>query len=222
MKILIVSANLSDFDKPSEHVPQTDVGADVDFYTFTDKNFPPRSKAMTPRLQARIPKCFTWQMLPGYDYYMWIDGNLTLKHEHSLKHFFEQCQGYDLVALQHHRRPNIRQEVRYIRKGLREQSTYLVERYQNELLAEQYKAIQQDKEYVDDLLLLSGVFMYRNTFKVQAAMKEWFYQITRYHIIDQTGFVYAMKRAGLKINALPDLYNDCWFLKVNRHNFHAK
>lgn len=104
MRILVVSANLGGFDKPSDHVEQKDVGAEVDYYTFNDENFPPRDKAMTPRLQARLPKCFAWQIRPGYDYYLWIDGNLTLKDPHSLKHFVDMLQGHDLVALQHHRR----------------------------------------------------------------------------------------------------------------------
>lgn len=222
MRICVVSANLGNFDTPNNHVPQIDVGADVDYYTFTDENFPPRDKAMTPRMQARIPKCFAWQMRPFYDYYLWIDGSLTLKHEHSLKHLFEQCQGYDLVALRHHRRPNIRQEVRYIRKGIRQQSAYLVARYNNELLHEHYKVVKYDTDYVDDMLLLSGVFMFKNTPQVQDAMKEWWYFISRYHIIDQLGFVYAMRKGGLKINALSDIFNDCWFLGVKRHRHHAK
>lgn len=172
---------------------------------------------MTPRLQARIPKCFGWQMQPGYDVYMWIDGNLWLKDKDSLKRFVEALEGHDVVALRHHRRPNIRQEVRYIRKGINQQSHYIVRRYENELLAEEYASIQADKDYEDDLLLLSGAFMYRNTPEVQAALKEWWYHCSRYHIVDQIGFVYALKSAGLRIKVLDDLYNDCWYLGVSRH-----
>ena len=218
-KVAIISSNLGSFDKINPHMEQS---IPFDYFLFTDENFPPRSKAMTPRLQARIPKCFGWQLVPGYDYYLWIDGNLTLKHRDSLKYFLDSCQGYDLVALQHHRRPNIRQEVRYIRKGMRQESMYLIERYNNELLKEQHRIIQNDKDYIDDMLLLSGVFMYRNTPEVQTALKEWWYHITRYHIVDQIGFVYSIKNAGLKINKLMDIYNDCWYLGVQKHKYHAK
>jgi hypothetical protein len=157
-------------------------------------------------------------MFAGYDYYMWIDGNLQLKHHDSLMHFIEPLMdGYDVVALRHHRRPSIRQEVRYIRKGMREESRYLVERYNNELLKEEYEAIKNDEDYIDDALLLSGAFAYRNTPEVQAALKEWWYHISRYHIVDQIGFVYALKKANLKIKMYDDLYNDCWYLGVSRH-----
>lgn len=188
-----------------------------DWHISNDTNFKSRSKAMTPRLQARIPKTHGWQMFPGYDYYMWIDGNLQLKHEDSLKHFLEALEGHDVVALRHHRRPNIRQEVRYIRKGINQQSRYIVGRYENELLKEQYDVIKNDPDYEDTDLLLSGAFMYRNTPEVQQALKEWWYHISRYHIVDQIGFVYALKKAKLKINMLDDLYNDCWYLGVSRH-----
>lgn len=197
-----------------DHVPQS---VPYDYHIFNDTNFPPRSKAMTPRLQARLPKCFSWQIKPGYEVYMWIDANLQLKHEDSLKHFLGALEGYDVVALRHHRRPNIRQEVRYIRKGINQQSRYVVGRYENELLKEQYKVIQDDEAYEDTDLLLSGAFMYRNTPEVQQALKEWWYHITRYHIVDQLGFIYSLKKAGLKINMLDDLYNDCWYLGVSRH-----
>lgn len=218
MKILVHSANLGGIDKMKPHAPQS---IPHDWHISNDTNFPPRSKAMTPRLQARIPKCFGWQMFPGYDFYMWIDGNLTLKHHDSLLHFLNGLDDHDVVALRHHRRPNIRQEVRYIRKGIRQESRYIVRRYENELLAEEYKAIQADESYVDDLLLLSGAFMYRNTPEVQAAMKEWWYHTSRYHIIDQIGFVYALKSAGLRIKVFEDLYNDCWYLGVQRHGRNA-
>lgn len=212
--ILLVSANLGGMDSHWEHAPQSMA---YDHHIFNDTNFPPRKHAMSPRLQARIPKCFAWDMKPGYDTYMWLDSNLTLKAHDSLEHFYRKLEGHDVVAIRHHRRPDIRQEVRYIRKGIRQQSQYLVGRYDNELLKEQYSVIRNDPDYVDDALLLSGAFMYRNTPQVQAALKEWWYHITRYHIVDQLAFVYCLKKAGLRINMLDDLYNDCWYLGVHRH-----
>lgn len=218
-KIAIITANLGGFDEAAEHEPQS---VPYDYFLFTDENFPPRFNSMTPRLQSRIPKCFGWQMVPGYDYYLYIDANLALKHRDSLKFFLDNCQDHDIVALKHQRRPNIRQETRYIRKGLREGSSYLVGRYANELLAEQYAVIENDKDYVDDTLLLGGVFMYRNTPEVQKALKEWWYHITRYHVIDQLAFPYILKKAGLKVNIKPDVIYDCWFLGVRGHKHHAK
>jgi hypothetical protein len=178
---------------------------------------------MTPRMQAKIPKCFAWQMVPGYDYYLWIDGSLTLSHKDSLKHFLDNIKGHDLVALRHHpKRSSIKQEVNLISKGIKVHSNYFVARYSNELLKEQYEVIENDKDYVDDLLLIGGVFLYKNTPKVQKALKEWWYHITRYHVCDQFSFTYVLRKAGLKIKVLPDHYGECWYLSAGRHNFHAR
>ncbi len=218
-KIAVISASLGGFDKPSQHVKQS---IPCDYFNFTDENFPPRVCAMTPRLQAKIPKMFGWQLVPNYDYYIWIDGNLCLADPEAVAYLHTKCQGHDIVVLKHPRRPNIRQEVRYTRKGINQQSMYIVGRYNNEWLKEQYAAVQADKEYVDDLLVNGGIFMYRNTPAVQAMFKEWWYHVTRYIIQDQVSFPYALKKSGVKINILPDVFSDCWYLKVAGHNYHAK
>lgn len=214
MRIIVTTANLSGIDRPLKHAPQS---LPYKHHTFNDTNFPPRSKAMTPRLQARIPKFFGWQLKPGYDFYMWLDGNLTLKHHDSLLNFLSGLDDADIVVLRHHRRPDIRQEVRYLRKGMREESRYLIDRYDGELLKEQYAEITADKDYVDDELFISGAFMYRDTPTVRAALKEAWYHTSRYHIVDQFGFVYALKSSGVKIRALDDDYTNCWYLGVRRH-----
>lgn len=217
--IAIISANLGGFDKPEEVVKQ---GLQNDYFLFTDENFPLRNKAMTPRLQAKIPKFFGWQLKPGYDYYLWMDGNLKLTRPDSLEFFFNHCQGHDIVVLKHHRRPNIRQEARYLRKGLREQSNYLVGRYAGEWGPEQIEEIGKDKTFVDDLLAIGGIFMYKNTPAVQAMLKEWWYFTSRYTVFDQLAFAYVLKTSGLKINALPIDYTQCDYVKQRGHKHHGK
>ncbi len=217
--IAIISSSLGGFDKVREHVPQS---IPYDYFLFTDDNFPPREKALMPRLQAKIPKIFGWQLKPDYKYYLYIDGNLTLAHEDSLKYFYDNCQGYDVVVLKHHRRPNIWKEARYLEQGLDEQSIYLVSRYKNEFLKEQMNEIFSDKDFVDDMLVIGGVFMYRNTPEVHAMLKEWWYHVSRYIIQDQISFSYVLKKSGLRVNILPDIYCDCKWLKNYGHLFRNK
>ena len=218
MKIAIISANLGNFDIVGQHVPQS---IPYDYFLFTDKNFRPRLKAMMPRLQSKIPKCFGWQMAPGYDYYLWIDAILTLTNPDSLKYFFENCQGYDIVVLKHPKRVNIRQEAKYLEKGIHT-SGYIRGRYKNELLTEQMTEINEDQDFVDDLLVVGAVFMYRNTPAVQKMLKEWWYHISRYHVIDQISFPYVLKKSGLRINVKDDRYDNCPYLELSGHRYHAK
>lgn len=216
-KIAIVSANLGGFDKPTEHVPQALAN---DYFMFTDENFPPRSKAMTPRLQAKIPKCFAWQMRPGYDFYMWIDGNLTLTSPDSLKYFYDQCRDYDIVVLKHPRRDSARWEGRYLRRGLAQGSRYLAGRYEGEWVDGQLAEIASDPDFEDNILVNGGVFVYRNTPQVQHMLKEWWYHISRYLIMDQSSFAYALKKSGIRINIRPLNINDNPYVLHRGHIFH--
>ncbi len=213
-QLAIIQASLGGFDKDLSHVPQS---LAADFYKFTDDNFPPRPKAMSARLQAKIPKMFGWQLKPGYETYLWLDGNILLSNHQSLTYLYDQVEDYEFLVLRHPVRPNIRQETRYLRKGLREQSIYLINRYQGEWTLEQSKNFTQDKDYLDDLLVLGGAFMYRNTEKVQAMMKEWWYQTTRYSVFDQLAFAYCLKKSGVKVKTLDLNLKQNDYLQLTRH-----
>lgn len=213
-KIAVVSCSLGNFDKKIEHEPQS---VKHDYFMFDDDNFPLRHNAMTPRLQAKIPKCFAWQMRPGYDYYLWVDGNLRMTHPDTVKFFLDKCQDFDMVALRHPRRTTVRWEGRYLRRGLKLGSRYMVGRYDKEWLAEQMAEIESDPDFVDDLLVNGGIFMYRNTPQIQHMLKEWWYHISRYLIMDQCSFAYVIKKSGVKINALPIIYNNWEYLSHEGH-----
>jgi hypothetical protein len=199
--ICVVSANLGGFDGIQKHLDQSIA---CDFYTFTDENFRPRFKAMTPRLQAKIPKCFGWQILPGYEYYLWLDGHGVLTNPDSVKLFYDQCQDYDVVVIKHRTHHTIADEYRYTRKGIKQKAEYIVPRYENEHMRELVTEILGDPEYLDDCLVLGGMFMYRNTPRVHYMLKHWWYYVTRYAVQDQLSFIYVLKKSGLRLKIIPN------------------
>lgn len=212
-KIMVLTTSLGGIDGVAQYVPQS---VKYDFYKYDE---PLRYNSMTPRLQAKIPKFFGWKLKPDYDYYLWLDGNLSLADSDSLKYFHDAIQDYDVVVLKHPYRNTIWWEYRYNWRGLHNNapSNYLRKRYVNELLDEQINVIKDDKDYVDDYLVLGGVFMYRNTPEVHRMLKEWFYHVSRYCVMDQLSWAYVFKKSGLRVNVLPDIYNDCKWLKVEKH-----
>lgn len=210
----VIQASLGDIDNTVEHTPQT---VPYDYHLFTSENFPLRDRVMLPRLQAKIPKFFGWQLRPNYDYYLWLDGNISLNNPSTIKYLQDQIQDHDIVVLRHPDRPNIRQEVRYTRKGVNQQSRYVVSRYTNEWLKEIYEVIENDKDYIDDLLVIGGIFMYRNTPKVQAMMKEWWYYNSRYIVQDQISFPYVLKKNSLKVKVLDHSFKTWDYIKITRH-----
>lgn len=168
-------------------------------------------------MEAKLPKMFGWQLYPDYQYYLWLDGNIQLAKPETLACFVDQIKDSDIVVIRHHRRPNIRQEVRYLRKGMREESIYLVSRYVGEQHKELYRLIENDKDYVDDLLVIGGVFMYRNTPAVQEMMKQWWYYNTRYCLQDQLSFAYVLKKSGIRIKVLDHDYTKWDLIKPTQH-----
>ena len=224
MKIAVISANIGDFDEVKEDVIQS---IDATFYRFTDNNFPPRHMAMTSRLQARIPKMFGWQMCPGYDYYIWKDSSLAMLHPDSIKWFLEQCPG-DIAFFIHPDRKTIQQEADFIKKRIKDGSKYLSTRYANELIDEQLAEIQGDKTYTDNLLLATGSFIYKNTPKVHALMKEWWYHTSRYHSVDQLGLPYAIYKTDCNVTIINKdgkpyaIYDSkCSVRVINEHYMHT-
>jgi len=203
MRSTIITANLGHFDKMIDPVQQS---IPIDFTRFTDRNFPPRFNSMTPRLQARIPKMFGWQMVPEYDYYIWVDSSCALLHPDSAKWLLEQCKNVDMAVLKHPDRNSIQEEADYLKKRLSIDCSYITPRYKNELIDEQLEVIKRDKDFVDDKLFASTVIVYKNNSKVRYLMKEWWYHTSRFHSIDQLSFPYVIFKSGCKLNVIQDSY----------------
>ena len=205
MKIAVVSANLGSFDPVKPYVAQS---VEYDYHLFKDENFPRRHCAMTSRLQARIPKCFGWQMAPGYDIYIWVDSSFSLQNLDSVKWLVEQVKYDDVAVLQHPMRNTIRDEALYLKNRLVKEKSgqkdpYVITRYENELIDEQLNEIFADGQYVDCTLFASTVFVYRNSRHTQEMLKEWWYHISRYHQVDQLSFPYVLWKTSCRAHVIP-------------------
>jgi hypothetical protein len=214
MMIAVISANLGNFDPVVEYVKQS---VPCDTFLFTDDSFPPRVSSMLPRLQARIPKCFGWQMVPDYDYYLWVDSSCALRHEHSVVWFLEHCRGADFAFFKHPERNTIHEEYEFLKKKVGEKNKYLYPRYYNELLEEQMREIESDPLFIDDKLFASTAFIYKNKPETRAMLKEWWYHISRYHTIDQLALPYVLYRSKCKANIINVNYLKTPYLTYTRN-----
>lgn len=182
MSVAVISANLGEIDAPVEHVPQE--GVEVDYYTETSVTMPPRPHAMTTRLQARIPKCFGWQIHPGYDLYLWADSSLRLSRPDSVQWGIKQLGEKDILVFAHPHRKTVQEEIDFIRAKLKAGSRYVCSRYEGEDL-DGLEADLARQGLLGLPLLASTAFLYVPCGRVQAAFKEWWGQIARYHTVDQ-------------------------------------
>jgi hypothetical protein len=195
MKVCVLTANLGNFDRPQKPVKQS---IDFDYHCFTDEDFPPIA-GLTPRLQYRIPKTHGWQMRPGYDIYVWLDGSMTLTNPDSLEWFINHLDVADMAIFNHPDRNTAREETDYIEA--RKDHPYLKSRYENGLHKEQMAEI-ETSGFEDDRLWASTVFAYRPTKNVEHMMRAWLYTSVRYFTCDQIALPCLAWRHGVRVNNL--------------------
>jgi len=205
LKVSILTANMGSFDPPSTIVDQ-DLPEDVELsiFRFNDDNFPLRKCAMTPRLQARIPKMFGWEMALGFDYYIWIDGSFSILNKDTVAWYLKQCKDFDIVMFEHPNRKTIKWEAEFIRKKIMDGNEYLTSRYENELIDEQLAATVKQPGYTDDLLIATCSFIYKNNVLPRYLLERWWVHTSRYHIVDQLSIPYLLKTSDCKYKILKD------------------
>lgn len=219
MKVAILTANLGDFDIPHDPSPQFfPKGIEkVKFHRFTYDDFPPIA-GLSPRFQYRIPKLFGWEMYPGFDIYIWLDGVFSIQKDDSLKWFKQQLGDADAAFFKHPQRRTIFEEVDYIDRKLKQGNDYIVSRYDNGLHQEQMAEIRKDRLFNDNHLYTSTAFIYRNTVQVQDMMRRWWYMQSRYFTCDQVSLPYAIFKSKIKVNTIEEnQYRIPYLTEVSKH-----
>jgi len=209
MKILVLSASLGGFDKPQDHVKQS---VDCDFFQFTDENFPPRSKSMTPRLQARIPKMMSWNMKPGYDVYLWVDSSCRLAHKDSVKWFLEKLSTSDIAVFKHPHRETVQEEADYLKHRLEIKCPYITPRYEDERIDDQLAVVDPGAG-----LFASTAFIYHDNIRSRDALTIWWLNTSLYHSIDQLSLPHAISVSGAQCNVIQENYLKCKYLEYTRN-----
>lgn len=214
MRTAILTCILGDFDHPVDPAPQKLVP--YEFHRFTDKDFPPIT-GLTPRLQYRIPKTHGFEMSPGFDAYMWLDGSLSLQREDCLRWYLDQLGDGDIGVFKHPDRETAKQEVEYIEGKLKDNHPYIASRYQNGLHREQLDKMLA-MGYRDKSLFHTGAFIYRNTPRVREALRDWWYEGSRFFTCDQVVFPYILWKHKLDVKILDEpIYKSGYISLVSHH-----
>lgn len=218
MKLAILSANLNNFDtvKPPVYQDLPPTIDRIDYHCYTDEDFPPIT-GLTPRLQYRIPKLFSWEMFPDYDYYIWLDGGCSFLRQDCATWYFSQLGDSDIAFFKHPSRRNIRQEVAHIEEHLQLGKPYITSRYKNGLHKEQLEHILATG-YKDRTLYASTTFIYRNTEKVREFLRDWWWHQSRYFTCDQVPLPWLLEKHGLKVATFNEpIYKTGYMSLVSKH-----
>ena len=133
MKIAVLTAIFGGKDTPKPFPAQS---VPCDYFCFTEENTPVPLPNLPDRLKAKYFKLQAHRVLPGYDAYVWIDGNIEVKSSEFVAKMVE-CFEYDEIAIQrHHERKTIGEEIDFIAAS---ENPYLTTRYSREMLQDEYK-----------------------------------------------------------------------------------
>jgi len=167
----------------------------VDEVVVTDKDFPPRLKAMTSRLQAKIPKMLGYQLYPGYDYYIWKDANISFQKSNTADWLVSRCGFAHAAFFRHSARSRIQDEADFIEQVMARGDPYLVNRYSGEPMQEQVKHYKANPLFSDNRLFECGVFVYKKEVITKSApniLEQWFYHCARWSVNDQLSLPYVL------------------------------
>lgn len=211
-RIAFISANLGKIDPYLQdmHVKQVlPKGIKLDFFYFDETNFPLRDSAMLPRLQAKIPKMTGWDLVPGYDIYIWADAVITLSSNNAVKWMFDKLGNADIALFRHQdNRTSIAEELSFMQNHMSGATgndfaeEYLNSRYKTEPMKEQVTKYLLDQEFSDDSLYSAGLFIYRNTNKMQIAMLDWLLHNVLYSVQDQLSLPYILQKHRCVVNTI--------------------
>jgi hypothetical protein len=202
MIVGVVSANLGSFDAPMPHAPQA--GVEVRMVMVTSRDIAPRPKALSFRLQSKLPKMFGWEFAPDCDAYVWVDASLRLSEPDSVQWFLGHLGDADIAVFRHPRRKSAQAEADYVAEQLAQGTPYFLSHYEGEDLDGQMKVIRADPAYQDTRLYAAGAFCYRPTGPLRNAMQAWWYHTSRYCVEDQLAFPYVLWQAGCHVSVIQE------------------
>lgn len=188
MKVLILSANIGNFDSPKQHVEQDiecDFVVEMDFAGKTDN-----------RKIGKFIKMGGLNYGNGYEVVIWIDGNVTITNPGFARMMVEKLADNDIAISNHPFRKTTGQEYDYIISQIEQGNEYLKSRYDPEKLKSERLIVGDDLP-----LYWCGCFAYRTGQKFTNFGGWWFSHECDYAMFDQCSFSYWAKVHDMKISA---------------------
>lgn len=165
------------------------------------------------RRHAKLPKVLPQLLLPGYDFYIWIDGNYRLKMDpRTICAQLLKDPLTDMAVFRHRRRGCVYREAREV--------LYFQ-------LDHAHRVRQQMAEYRrsglprNDGLFELGAFVMRRSTASLCLSLAWWEQICRYSSRDQLSFPYALRSTGARVLAIdsPSINQNPYFGEAHSHRY---
>lgn len=216
MKIACITAVFGGFDNIKEIPGQT---IPFDRHVFTEENSPYPMCGLDNRLKAKLFKMCPHLVLPGYDCYIWVDGNVQIKSHRFVEMMTEPISnGCDVVISKHPSRNTIEEEANYIIRCIRSGDRYLSSRYNPDAI--EWELNECKKTLLKKELYWCGLFARANNCRANAVFDTWFKSNVLGSNFDQLNFVSDVASPPvLLLNSIdfgPFYENEIY--KLSKHN----
>ena len=179
MKIAVITAVFGGIDQEFPF-PEQDFASDhtVDRFFFNEENNRFPMPSLPNRLKAKFYKCNMNLMCPGYDAYVWIDGNIEVTSSVFISRVMYDLIGHSFVIQPHHERATVGEEYDFIEGS---DNPYIKVRYS-------WQPMKEERAYLnaDEAPLKScNIFAYKCDKYVFDMMRDWWGICLAYTWFDQ-------------------------------------
>lgn len=153
--------------------------------------------SFTPRMAGKIPKILGWELMPGYDYYLWIDDNYNIIRPDTVQWFIDNIGNHQALFFRHAERGSITSESQFMYGAMKKGSKHITPRINGEPILEQVNHYLQDNHFKDTFLINASTFFYSRKLVENMAdnvMRSWFYEVCRWTIRDQLSLPYVLQK----------------------------
>lgn len=158
---------------------------------------PAYDRFKSPRRNSRVPKILAHQFADT-EYSIWIDGNtrLLVPPEELVKRYLD---GYDFAVFKHPLRNCAYDEaIVCAERGLDDKTVI-----RDQVVKYEKEGFAKNKGLAECMVL-----MRRHTPKVEAFNNYWWSEYSRHSVRDQISFMYAVDKAGLRVNFIDEQYRN--------------
>lgn len=216
MKIAVITAIFGGMDTPKPFPAQS---IPCDYFCFTEENSPAPLPNLPDRLKAKYFKLQAHRVLPGYDYYVWIDGNIEVKSPEFVNKMVEAA-GNGIAIQKHHERETISEEIDFI---LKSENVYLTTRYGNQPLKQEYEYYLSQGMPPVAPLYSCNIFAWWNyknkPYPTDNFMDAWWNEVICWSWFDQSAFSFLayLESMELKLNTvdLGPMFDNEYFTHYN-------
>jgi hypothetical protein len=188
VRVCVMTAIFGGVDEARPMVEQSlPEGAIYERFIYTEQNTPFPLPNLPERLQAKYFKCNMAHAKPGYDVYVWIDGNVEVADPLFMGKLIAPLflDNTKITIQKHHERNTIKEEIDFI---LNSNNPYLTIRYGKQPLAAEYGYyIAQGMPHTAPLYSCN-VFAHSNRNKAIQVMDEWWALCLQWSWFDQSAF----------------------------------